>query len=240
MNIKLKGIYLTEVDLSLLRYLHAVKVATYEQIARDVYCGYSKASAGNRLRKLEDNRFICTKSNRMLLHGKRIVSLTKLGFEHFVKRGDEFVVELQSNAINHDLALNDIRRRIVTASRVREYQTENEIQSWNECYRKLNSDALFALELSRGTFLVPLEYESTMKKALRYEPIVKKYYQEPNIPLVAYIADSQAIIDKVAAAERNLFGWDKPKFFYCLKQEFLSDATPSLKNYDNAVLPLGD
>jgi hypothetical protein len=240
MNLKISGMHFGEKDRMLLRYLHSVKVATYEQIARDIYPDYNLDSVGNRLRKLENNRLISSLSSRPFLHGKRIVSLTKLGFENFVTRGDEFVVELHSEAIMHDLALNDIRSRIVGAAKVREYYTENEIQAWDENHRKLNSDGLFALALSKRTFMVPLEYESSMKIANRYIPIVKKYYQMPDMPLVAYIADSQAIIDKVAATEKTLFGWDKPKFFYRLKHDFLADDTLWLKNYDNGVLSLGD
>lgn len=240
MNLKIKGVYLTERDLKLMRYLHAVKVATYDQIARDAYSDYSLRGVGNRLRKLENNRFISSTGNRLLLHGKRIVSLTKLGFEQFVKRGDEFVNEFKSQAVKHDLALNDIRSRIVAKSQVRDYQTENEIKTWNARFRKLNSDALFTLDLGKGSFQIPLEYESSMKKTLRYEPIVKKYYQESTMPFVAYIADSQNILDKVSTIERKLYGWNKPKFFYRLKQDFLADEALHLENYDKFILAIGE
>jgi hypothetical protein len=76
MKLKIKGVYLTDIDIRLMRYLHAVKVATYEQIGRDIYPGYHPDSVGKRLRKLEDNRFISMQSNRPDLNCKRVVSLT--------------------------------------------------------------------------------------------------------------------------------------------------------------------
>jgi hypothetical protein len=136
--------------------------------------------------------------------------------------------------------LNDIRSRIVTASKVIEYFTENEVQTWDDRYRNLNSDALFALKLSKGTYMVPLEYESSVKKDVRYHSLVKKYYQDSGVPLVAYIAGSKAILEKVAAIEKKLFGWENPKFFYRLKQDFLAGDALWLKNYDNGVLALSD
>lgn len=235
----LKGIHLSERDIQLLNYLHAVKVATYDQIARDLYEEYSLESVGNRLRKLEDNRLIRAERCRSILKGKRLVSITKHGFEEFVKMGGEMIVELKSDAIHHDLVLVDIRHKILKSPKTTAYQTENEIQTWEPELRKLNCDALVTSNLGKSTFLIPVEYEASLKKAERYEPMVRKYYQATEFPLVAFIADSPAILKKVKHTEEQLFNWDKPKFFYRLAADFLIDEALRLENCNKASLSLG-
>ena len=239
MNGKIKGIYINEKDIKLFSYLHAVKVATYEQIHRDVYTEICLDAVGHRIRKLEDAKFVEVGRNRLLLKGKRFVSLKKQTFDDFVRKGGELRIELKSDAIQHDLTLVDIRHKFCYSSKIQAYETENELQTWNLQYKHLNSDALVTSTLGQSHFQIPIEYESTLKKADRYEPFVQKYYQANDFPLVLFLADSQSIINTVVKTEKQLFNWDKPKFFYRLTQDFLSDDTLTFLNCNNAVLSLG-
>ncbi len=240
MSMKLSGVYISEKDIDLFRYLHAVKVATYEQIHRDVFTDISLGAAGNRIRKLEDIKLIEVGRNRVIVDGKRYVSLRKNTFEQFVRRGGELQLELKSDAIQHDLTLVDIRHLLMKSARFLGYQTENELQTWSIKYKHLNSDALATFRLGTEAFAIPVEYESSLKKADRYEPFVKKYYRAEDLPLVALVADSQDIIDTIIESERKLFNWEKPKFFYKLKQKLFEDESLSFENCNQAVLSLGD
>ncbi len=240
MKHKLKGVYLSEVDIELLSYLHAAKVGTYEKIARDIYPSYSIRGVGNRLRKLEDNHLIAVEHSRLLCGGKRMVTVTKGAFTEFVQKGGEHMVELRSEAVQHDLILVDIRHRLLKSPKTVLYQTENEIQTWGSPeYRKLHSDAIVSMNFGKTTFDIPIEYEASMKKVQRYEPIIKKYYQTSQFPFVAFIASSPKILEKVKLLEKQLYNWDKPKFFYRTVTDFLADDALKIENYYGAVLTLG-
>lgn len=239
MNLQIKGIYIDDRDIKLFSYLHAVKVATYEQIKRDIYPEICLDAVGHRIRKLEDNKFIEVGRNRLLLKGKRFVSLKKQSFDDFVRKGQELRIELKSDAMHHDLMLVDIRYKFLKSQKTIAYDTENEIQTWGIKNKHLNSDAIVTSLLGSEQFQIPIEYESSLKKADRYEPFLKKYYQESDLPLVLFIADSQSIINTVIKLEKELFNWDKPKFFYRLKQELLADDALMLLNCNQAELCLG-
>ena len=168
----LQGLYMSEKDLELLTFLHKVKVASYAQIGRDIYCGYHKDSVGKRLRKLEDNRLIHGGRNRLLCNGKKIVSLTKHGFDSFIKNGTEVRIELKSDAKQHDLVLVDIRHHFLKSAKTLRYATENQIQTYGfnsserdiASFLTLNSDAVIELKFSTSNILIPIEYEGSLKK----------------------------------------------------------------------------
>jgi len=52
--------WMTNQDKSLFRYLYENKVATAQQIQRDIYCGYSLRSVNNRLCKLIKKKYVQT------------------------------------------------------------------------------------------------------------------------------------------------------------------------------------
>ncbi|MBI2603762.1 MAG: hypothetical protein HYW48_11985 [Deltaproteobacteria bacterium] len=58
MTFRLKGMYLYPRDIEFLKYLHAVKIATYEQIRRDIYGEICIHAVGNRMRKFNGNRLV--------------------------------------------------------------------------------------------------------------------------------------------------------------------------------------
>ena len=126
----IKNIFITEKDVRFLRYLHAVKVSTYERATRDIYTNHKVKSVSGRIRKMEDNHLLEGWCNRKLEKGKRVVSLTSKGFDLFVKNGEEQRVELKSNSVIHDLCLVDIRHKFMKHDNIKMYLTENEVQTW--------------------------------------------------------------------------------------------------------------
>lgn len=238
MNVDLEGIYIDQRDLELFPYLFAVKIATYEQIQRDIYPDISVGRVGQRIRVMEDNRLLSICRSRLILRGKRTVSLRKRGFDTFVKTGTEKRTELTSDAPLHDLVLGDIRHRFLASSRVSSYKTENEIQTWGGNERKLNSDALASVSLANGSISVPVEFERSQKRKKSYDRLVKQYYESDATPLVFLISEKQATIDAVVEAEKKLFNWDKPKFFYLLKSDFLAQDELKLRNSNGITINL--
>lgn len=231
MTTNLKGIYLNDKDLEFLRYLHAVKVSTYERIHRDIYPGYKITSVGNRIRKIQDNGLIEVNYGRLILGGKRIVSLSQKGYNLYLRTGDELRIELKSDSILHDLELNDIRSSMMHCDDVIEYKTENQIQTWEDDFRSINSDALVTISRNGESFLMPLEYERSHKKASRYNDLVHRYYGDDGISATLYIARDYSIMNKVMDIERKLYPWEHPKIFYCCVDDFLKDRHKTFQNF---------
>ncbi len=238
MSIAVKGMNLDQRDIKLFQYLHAVKVATYDQIRRDVYSEICFDAVCHRVLKLEDNKLLEVKQSRALLRGKRHVSLRKEGFEEFVRKGNEIRIELKSDAINHDLTLVDIRHRFLKSPKTIAYETENEIQTWNLDNKHLNSDAIVTTIIKDLQLKIPIEYEGSFKKADRYEPFVKKYYQASEFPLVIFVTETAGMVDVVMKTEKKLFNWENPKFFYILINNLLSDDALKVENCNSTALIL--
>jgi hypothetical protein len=247
LGVQIKDMYVSEQDIKLLSYLHAVKVATYQQIQRDIYPTYHLHSVCNRIYRLEANDFVQGFRRRLDAEGKRYISLTKNGFKSFVANGDERRIELQSEAVNHDLALVDIRSHLMKASKVCKVITENELQTWPDILletpafnlRYLNSDAVVEADFSSKIFF-PLEYEASAKSKVRYEALLKRYYHRYRDFLVLYVCETNEILRKVSRLERQLYPGDKPLFFYALRQNLLADESCSFRNFNDYEIQLSN
>ena len=231
MNKKKKGVFITERDMRFFRYLHSVKVVTYKQAFRDMYSDYSYKGAENRIRKLEDNRFIRGCRFRTLLNGKRVISLSNKAFNLFVKNGLEQRVELESDSVLHDLDLGDIRSSFLKLNRVQMYLTENELQTWGHSindsaystFVSLNSDAVVDFKFLKCNLKIPLEYDKTHKASYRYEKILHKYYTRDDIHIVLYVCKNKKMMNQLMEAEKKIFKQEMPKFFYILKSNILKN-----------------
>ncbi len=248
MEPKIEGINFRSVDEELLRYLHAVKVANYHQIHRDIYPGYHTRSVCNRLNVLEAKGLIVGMRQRFYASGKKVLSISKRGFEAVVAKETEKRLELKSEAIQHDLSLVDIRHRLMQANRISKYLTENQIQTWGSLeygadianLEHLNSDAIIAVQFPKAQVLVPLEYESHSKSETRYEPLVRNYYAKDEVAIVFYVCECEAIMNKIIKMENSLYKGDKPKFFFCLLKELLQDDAMPFKNCHGFALKMNE
>lgn len=242
----IKGMTLLKKDLEAISYLHRVKVATYEQIRRDIYVGYHLKSVCNRIYRLENNGLVTGICDRMITDGKRILSLTGKGFDAFVAKGTEERIELRSDSVEHDLTLVDIRSRLLNAKKVRSYYTENEIQTWGirefeqkvSQFVNLNSDALVDISFSNGDLLVPLEYEKHPKSSTIYESLLKRYYSRSDVAIVLYICETGGVVDKLQRTEKQIIKNEEPRFLYTLIENFEKDETMKFTNCNGKSLRL--
>ena len=226
----LKRLYVTEKDLSFISYLHAVKVATYEQIQRDTYPRLALGTVCNRVRKFHDNGLVEINHGRLLLDGKRLVSLSKKAFKVFIQTGEEVRVELKSDSPKHDLELCDIRSRMLTRPSILVYKTENEIQTWPNPMSCLNSDALIHYRIGSEQFRIPVEYERVSKTSRRYEGFISKYYEDDSTACTLVITENQNQISKLMAFEHHLFPTSKSKLFFATLQDVLESGEIRFKN----------
>ena len=231
-------------DRALMHYLHAVKVATYKQIHRDIYPDYCFRSVCNRIVKLSRFGLVTGSQDRLGLVDGKVISVSKKSFTQFVAKGDEQRLELKSESIHHDIELVDIRAVFMKLPQFLEYYTENQIQTlWPTCYDmtkkslvQLNSDAIALVSFQKGTLWVAVEMETTAKAVARYDPIVKKYYSNPEIPLVLYVCTDEEILNKVMKKEKELYDNEFPKFFYLLKSQIHPTEAVTFSNYNKRLL----
>lgn len=208
-------------DIQLFHYLHDLKVATFDQIRRDLPGYECKQTLYLRLSTLEGRGFIHIYNDADM--GKtRIVSLTDLAFNRYVNCGSACRSELKSKSVAHDVALVDLRHRLLQASKVAFYESENAIQTWNpkqkdfdfSPFRNIRCDAVVGLRVSNKIVPVALEFEASRKANARYDSLFVRYYTEDNFPLVLYICQSEKMVKMLSEREAGEFSRSKPKFFY--------------------------
>ncbi|MBT4761942.1 MAG: hypothetical protein HOO06_09620 [Bdellovibrionaceae bacterium] len=242
----LKGMFLHEIDIRFIKYLHAMKVATYAQATRDIYLGYHQDSVGKRIRKMESNKLLQSSRARVLLNGKCVVHLSKKGFLQFVRRGDEQRVELKSDSVAHDLTLVDLRNAFLKSKQVKRYLSENELQTWGHSlcdaayssFVNLNSDAVVDIQFTKGILRVPVEYEAHQKSDERYEKVLNKYYNSDETEVVLFVCGSSQIMNKVIGLEKLKYKVEQPKFFYSLADNILKNGSMSFINCRDILLTL--
>lgn len=233
MKTKKRKVRITEKDILFLNYLFAMKVTTYNRANRDIYCNYTNIGVANRLRKLESIGLIRGGIYRTVEGGVKAISITKKAFNRFIKSGDEYRVELKSDSLNHDLFLSDLRNSMMHTGRIKEFLTENELQTWGKaslsptiqaCVTS-NSDAYVRLNLGSTEVEAAIEYEANQKSDGRYQKLIENYYANSSIQNIFYVASSSAIVKKMMAIERTKLGEGEPKFSYCLAQNALRNET---------------
>lgn len=236
---KLVGLSLFLHDKEFLKYIHAVKIATYRQIQRDCYPSHCLDAVGNRMRKLARNNLVCIQVARLEKSVNCLVSISDKGFKSFIADDQVLRAELTSDAYHHDLTLVNIRSVFCKLPSTVGYYTENQIQTWENEVKDLNSDALVISQLKSDRLSLPIEYESTLKSEARYEGIIKRYYDALEYPLVLFLTEDKTIIRKISDIEKKLFNWDQPKFFYQTINSFSSEDKVSFSNYNKSILSLG-
>ena len=133
----------------------------------------------------------------------------------------------KSDSQTHDLDLVDIRYVMEKFKIVKNYFTENMLNSCIEFSKSesfnqfvnLRSDGVLEIETPNGSFLVALEYDSSDKAPERYRKKLAEYYFSKKIRAVLYICGNKPILNllKKTDAEIRNDGFI-PKIFYLLKE----------------------
>lgn len=241
-----QGMYISKVDIEFLKYLHSVKVVSYEQANRDIYHGIKRDSVSKRLRKLESNKLIEGYRSRTVCHGKKIVSLTKKGFYEFVAKGEEQRVELKSDSVEHDLALVDIRYRFLRRPKIKKYLSENELQTWGKSHYdgiystfvNLNSDSLVVVKGADNLQFLPIEFDAFHKSNSRYEQFFEKYYNSSEVTIALYVCNTKRIMMQLMKVEEQKGNTVHPKFFYILKNDLFENDELVFKNWKGQQIKL--
>lgn len=233
MRKKKRNLILSEWDKKLFVYLHQRKVALMEQINRDLPKFKDINSTRIRLYKLKKAGFL--KAHYSNDHPKKIaLSITKKTFSDFINNGDCIRKELGSGKVEHDLALVDIRHIISKSEQVKQYLSENELQSFDTYYSgktfspfiRLRTDAVIEHRPRDISYWVAIEYEASKKSLGRYKELLRSYYSAVDIPAVLYICESNQIQNMIMREEKLLKPKEGFKFYYKTLEELKLD--PSL------------
>lgn len=224
-NKKYKGVYFTDKDVQLIKYLHFYRGALFEQIKRDIYNKPADTTIYSRLQKLKDYQYIQSKYTR---HNgqKKAFGITQKAFNEFVDPlKDAKLVELSSKSIDHDVDLVDIAFYLRKLNNIKQYLSENILHTWSN-YKddksllpiiENRSDAAIKVEINEKLFWVALEYESSLKSTARYRQIINDIHSQVSLPLVLYVTKDETIRNSLISIEKKYFNDKKPKLFYnCL------------------------
>lgn len=242
-------IHIRDIDQKLFNYLFLNKVATSEQIKRDIFESISHQAIYKRLNKLMKFGYI-TANYHKELNGRLVYSLTTKTFNQYID-GKSYLSktkQLLSNSILHDLDLVDIRCKLKRFKQVKDYYTENLLKSGLssldaktlEDFKGFQFDAIININRGSQIFLLPLEYERSLKFAARYLEYFKKLYARPEISAILYIGHNQKMLHKIQSYEKSMVQNAWPKVFYISLSDLLDHNTVSFQNIKNEKITLNN
>lgn len=220
---------INERDRALFSYLYEVKVATCDQIMRDVFTNVSKTVFYRRAKKILHMGLI---KRAGVFDGDKYTttySLSKMGLNKFILgKDDHFLIKrCLSEAVIHDLTLNDIRHLFLSKKNVSNYLTENVLNSHGSIvtdkmyddYRRCGSDAFVELTINNQKIFAAIEYEHTLKYSNRYIDLFGKYYSAYGIDAIIYITSDKRILTNVQKVEKMMRDQAQSKVFFALMSD---------------------
>lgn len=229
-----KRIIINDRDVKLFNYLFEIKVATVEQINRDVFIGKSKSTVFKRLRKLVEYKYL----TRTPVYKERSVqfaySISKTTLKNHILGPDcwkEAVKRCQSDSVEHDLVLTDIRRKLLGLKQVVEYHTENVLLSDSffvqdkkyDPIKRHHSDGALIIKLGDQEYNLALEYEHTLKYGPRYTSKISFYSTESRIHGVIYLCRDKNMVEKIKKAALTCHSRAMQMVFYTTIDEFFKE-----------------
>jgi len=216
------GAYITERDKALFDYLFLHKIATAEQIDRDVLHIAHPHHVHRRLKTLVTNRYL--RVTTTLWNGKPRFAyyLSDAAFRRFISnRIQRQWAQLKSDAPDHDVVLVDLRKRFLNIKNVHHFITENAIEAELDCpdgfpvqpFLEMHCDGAIVYKSKGETFYFAVEYEATQKSKPRYEEHLTSYYIRNEIDGVVYIVTDPHIRTVLTKIDRSLSQDGKSKVF---------------------------
>jgi hypothetical protein len=205
--------YITDRDKALFDYLFLHKIATVEQINRDVLPTPYPHHVHRRLKILVDHRYL--KVTTTLWNGKPRFAyyLSQATFDRFISdRIGRQWSQLKSDSPEHDVVLVELRKRFLSIKNVQHFITENAIKSELNCpdnfpvkpFLEMHSDGAIIYKSKGESLYLALEYEATLKSKPRYEEHLTSYYIRNEIDGVIYVVRDSHIKKVIAAIDRRL------------------------------------
>lgn len=242
------GMYITERDQALFEYLFLHKIATAEQINRDVLGISHSNHVHRRLKTLVNYRYL--KATTTVWNGKPRFAyyLSDIAFDRFISnRIQRQWAQLKSDSADHDVVLVDLRKRFLSVKNVHHFVTENAIEAELSCpenlpvqpFLEMHCDGVIIYRSKGETFYFALEYEATQKAKPRYEEHLASYYIRSEIDGVIYVVKEPHIRTVLSQIDRGLSQGGKSKVFVGeLKNVLNTKRNLAFENCNEEVLHL--
>ncbi len=214
-------------------YLFESKIATRDQINRDVFGLTTRQTLNSRLRKLVKAKLVRRRS--YFFYEKlascyeptdKALKVIQPAYKHQISKG-----LIKSDSVVHDLGLVELKAIFKRRTAVSNFVSENILQSCGEFTQSnkffhfvaLNCDGVMEIKKPTRNHLVAVEYESTDRSASRYRAKVTEYYVNP-IHAVFYVCRNKIIESILKKVEREIYEKKKltPKFYYCRSENVQS------------------
>ena len=211
---KPKKCFVTERDKTLFFYLFQNKIASFEQMRKDIFGGIAMQTIYCRLAKLIKEGLI----ERTYYWKERAMSscyhITEKCFDKHLKGSLELKHgRLKSDAIEHDLRLNDIRSFFLQKEYVHSYFTENELSIRSDLkdnkslfrYASVRVDAVTGVIAPNGDFChLGVEYEHSWKSKARCIQKVKNYYLWSSVEIILFIYKGKGMYKRFVEIDKEL------------------------------------
>jgi hypothetical protein len=216
------GMYVTDRDKALFDYLFLHKIATAEQIDRDVLHISYPHHVHRRLKTLVDHHYLKVTTTLWQGRPKFAYYLSQTGFERFIaERIGRQWAQLKSDSPEHDVVLVDLRKRFLQIDNVHHFITENAIEAELDCpdgfpvkpFLEMHCDGAVIYKSKGETFYFAVEYEATLKSKPRYEEHLTSYYIRTEIDGVIYIVKDTRIQSVLAKIDSHLCQGGTSKVF---------------------------
>lgn len=152
----------------------------------------------------------------------------------------------KTNSVTHDLQLLEIQNVLRQKKMVKEYFTENQMQTYQDFqfdeklkpFSELHFDALIRFHDTKdGPVFIPLEFEANAKSQTLYKKRMSKIYYYKTVPAIFYVCANTQVENAIKKAE-SLFATNQKKKLYFITQENLMKSKESVTfiNQDNRKL----
>lgn len=218
-------------DFKFLNYLHINKVATQQQIYRDIF-RIDPSNFRKKIRRYVELGLISRLYGGRDVNYGRIVTLTKKGYREFVKVYSSLVAHkrFRSNSFEHDLMLVDIRNVLMNKKDVTSYHSENQIQTYRDFdaeeslqpYKQHFSDAVLTVEeASESPTFIALEYEASCKSREDYRKKLSDFYFYSAFDAVLYVCKDKHIEKQIKKIDDQIGNGKIRKIFFIQLEELL-------------------
>jgi len=231
-NKKLIRIVITDRDYELFQYLFENKIATVNQIQRDIFHTCNKQATSRRLLKLKRKGLIVS----YLIKRDEQICLTYSLNDKGLKFASERLPELVDNNVvksdskDHDLDIVDLKHCLRKYSIVNKIHSESALKRYKYLQEEddyfdfisLNSDSVFELSVNRKLLNVAFEYDRTQKSNSRYLKKINDYYDSESILAVLYVCRTRSNLKNLMNVDKKLRKQDESKFYFALQEDVLS------------------
>ena len=248
-----RGVILTPRDYCILSDLYHYTVMSFMQLKAKSFTDVQKATALNRLTKLERRGYIQRRRVPRFLSSAHdlqisvVYQITKSGIRELQKHLPDKAlrtepVKLSAFSLDHDLLLNDVMDQFsylwpnsqVTNAKLLDTKSLPDGINPDATLEKPNSNTRWAIEL-----------ELSLKSEHRYRNLVLKYRTQSDIQKVIYVTQNKVIESKLieVVAYKPIEGIPTPStdrfYFTSLDELMKSQSCPKIFNGEDTLSPEG-